>query len=333
MEHDSWATQHYNNIVVTWWRQRGWQAVYDPSCLQQPYHETHWDIRYPAVAWNDRTVVIMHCQDFLTIDDQGCSELRHIEKHFGEHAHRVVVLHWNYDLGSVYHGPVNLVHFPTHSYQLLQNLANPPYQNWRQALQGPRTLRWQCLNGIPRPHRRLVHGWLRDKPGGIVSLESFDPLYRDAYDDVYDWNLGYDLNEQNFQTLSWLYSSAEINIVTETRYDLSPGIISEKTLFALLAQQVPIVIGYKGIVDHCRKLGFDMFDDIVDTSYDTCDNSDRWLRALELNQDLLLGSRNLPDLTERLLHQREWVSRIWPQIMIQNYHDRCAEILENLTTA
>ena len=98
-----------------------------------------------------------------------------------------------------------------------------------------------------------------------------------------------------------------MNIVTETEYNTTPGIISEKTLLALAAEQIPIVIGHQGIVQHCTELGFDMFTDLVDTSYDTMPNDVRAEQAILLNKDLIQGRIDLAPYQERLRAQREFL--------------------------
>jgi hypothetical protein len=104
-----------------------------------------------------------------------------------------------------------------------------------------------------------------------------------------------------------IYAKCQVNIVTETQYDEPPGIVSEKTLMAMIAQQVPIVIGHQGIVQDCRELGFDMFDDLVDTSYDSMPNDIRVEQAIIKNQDLILGKINLAPYQERLQKQRSFL--------------------------
>ena len=241
---------HYNNLFLQTFQKSGFDVVYQPTCLQSPYDICGWPIRYPEVIWTDQTVVLMHCQDFVSIDSLGiCPEVKAIEQHFGDRANQVVIIHWNYDLKSVYSGPCHLVYFPTHSYEIMMRLQQPPYINWQKKFQSERTRNWQCLNGAARPHRRYVHDMLKTYPNGISSLGNIDPLPYDAYHTSYQWQTGeHDLNESNFIRLSWLYSTTKINIVTETQYTENPGIITEKTLFALLAGQIPVVIGYPGIV-------------------------------------------------------------------------------------
>ena len=90
---------HYDNLFPQTFQQLGLDVVYQPTCLQSPYDVRGWPLRFPQVEWTDRTVVIMHCQDFVSIDSTGrCPEIQAIEQHFGERANQVVIIHWNYDL-------------------------------------------------------------------------------------------------------------------------------------------------------------------------------------------------------------------------------------------
>jgi hypothetical protein len=319
---------HYDNLFPQTFQQLGFTVVYQPTCLQSPYDIRGWPICYPAVEWTDNTVVIMHCQDFVSINSAGiCPEIQEIEQHFGDRANQVVIIHWNYDLKSVYSGPCHLIHFPTHSYEIMMRLQQPPYVNWQKKFQSIRTRNWQCLNGAARPHRMCVHNILKTYANGITSLGDIDPLPYDDYKTAYQWQPGeHDLNESNFMRLNWLYATTKINVITETQYTETPGIITEKTLFALLAGQIPIVIGYPGIVEHCRQLGFDMFDDLVDNSYDYLHDGIRYQQALELNRNLLENTPDLTNYQDRLLRQREYVLCNWPQVLINRFKEQSAAV-------
>jgi hypothetical protein len=90
--------------------------------------------------------------------------------------------------------------------------------------------------------------------------------------------------EQNYSTDPISYTidnpkitNALVNVVLETSYekindgsltDWSTPMITEKTVKAFALKQIPMILGPLGQVSHTRKLGFDMFDDVVDHSYD-----------------------------------------------------------------
>jgi len=79
-----------------------------------------------------------------------------------------------------------------------------------------------------------------------------------------------DDKEYNDRTTNHIaYTDACLNIVTETRSRNINARLTEKTFKPIVAGQFFIIIGSKGIVDYVRLLGFDVFDDIIDHSYDT----------------------------------------------------------------
>jgi hypothetical protein len=69
-------------------------------------------------------------------------------------------------------------------------------------------------------------------------------------------------------------------MVVESSSQSDPGIwrsifLTEKTFKAFGLRQIPIWFAVPGFVAEVRKLGFDMFDDIVDHSYDHIVNEDQ----------------------------------------------------------
>jgi hypothetical protein len=78
-------------------------------------------------------------------------------------------------------------------------------------------------------------------------------------------------------------------------------------------------------------MGFDMFSDLVDLSYDWADDSVRWKTALELNQDLIINTPDLTKLQERLSAQQYYVSVEWPQKLLADFREQTAAVAYYLT--
>ncbi len=79
-----------------------------------------------------------------------------------------------------------------------------------------------------------------------------------------------------------------ISLITEPTYIEKEAQLSEKTIMAIYGGTVPIYVGGWRSADALRILGFDVFDDIVDHSYETLEDPwDRITKAFELNIDLL----------------------------------------------
>lgn len=267
--------------------------------------QSGWGLRLPDF---DTDILLLHFQDLVNIQDGCVLELEQIEQRYGSRADRVVVTYWNHGLDRIYTGPVQLVEFSNHNYDLVNQLYQR-WPEWQHIVGQPRTQAWQCLNGRMCNHRNRVVQTLQAWPGGVLSYH--DRIRLPNYDYTqYTYN-----NVDNFINLAYVYSTCAVNIVTETEYNTSPGIISEKTLLAMAAEQIPVVIGHAGIVQHCQELGFDMFTDLVDISYDTMPNDRRAEQAVLLNRDLIQGRIDLSPYQARLRAQREFLLDDYPTMM------------------
>lgn len=82
--------------------------------------------------------------------------------------------------------------------------------------------------------------------------------------------------DEHDQTNS-VFQNSLFNIVVESSDQSDPGVwrskfITEKTFKAFGLRQIPLWMAVPGLVDQVRALGFDMFDDIVDHSYDNVED-------------------------------------------------------------
>ena len=279
--------------------------------LPNRYHAYHgeynpvtgWDLELTMTEFTPKTLAVVHFPDFVTVRDNRVLELEKVERFYKQHCDRVLVTHWTEDLDQVYSGPLNLVKFSNHNYDTADALANS-YREWRHIHSTPKTHAWQCLNGRICPHRRNVAYKMRELSNGWLSLGTEIALPQHNYSYYFGCE-----NLSNFMALLYVYGSAPVNIVTETEYEPPVGIITEKTQMAFAAQQIPLVIGYRGIVAHCRRQGFDMFDDVVDNSYDDLPNDVRWAAALERNWHLFQQTLDLEPYRQRL--ERNMIRLLW----------------------
>jgi hypothetical protein len=295
------------NKVLT---DQGFDVVAEYNCFDVGYDQVHgWPLKLPNVDFGPRTLLLLHFQDFVTATDQGILELLQVEQHYADRADQVLVTHWPHNLSCHYNGPVNLIEFNSHEYAIIQHLKQRQAE-WIPCLQTVRSQAWQSLNGRECAHRTRVSNVIADWPNGILAYGDRIPLESWPYSTYPGTE-----NEDNFVRLAEIYGSCAVNIVTETQYDRAPGIITEKTIFAMLSKQIPVVIGYPGIVQDCVDLGFDMFTDLVDTSYDTAPNHCRVEMALQTNKDLILGHRDLAPYAQRLKCQQEFVLEHYPRLL------------------
>ena len=316
---------NYANFFQDLFKKSGFEVHVEHNAFQIPYHpNTAWPLRLPDVEFNYNTIVFLHFQDFITVRDGRIVELDLVADHYGDRANQIVVMHWPHAMYRYYQGPINLIEFDLHEYTILKNLHRR-WPEWQHMFDRPHTHAWQCLNGRMCPHRYQVKEILQHWPNGILSYHDQIPLPEWAYSTYRGTE-----NEDNFIRLINVYGSCSVNIVTETQYDSAPGIITEKTIMAMLSEQILIVIGYPGIVADCKELGFDMFDDVVDTSYDQLPNEIRAEQAILRNQDLIQGHIDLSPYRQRLRAQREFLLDDYPTIMEIRFQRDCERLISKL---
>ena len=148
-----------------------------------------------------------------------------------------------------------------------------------------------CLNNFHKPHRQKVIQKLHDTKMIDKTLWSYRQAIPDAgftTPTFIDQSTGeFDQN----QNLDHLYSKCLYTIVTETDYaDHKFPHATEKSLSALFYGTIPIIVGVPGTVSLLKKWGLDMFEDIVDQSYDNIPDDDARLEKIfEILERLSVG--------------------------------------------
>jgi hypothetical protein len=110
-------------------------------------------------------------------------------------------------------------------------------------------------------------------------------------------------NSQNYQHLLQknVFEPSCISLITEPAFFEKETIITEKTVMALWGGTIPIWIGGWRIPDYLRSKGFDMFDDLVDHSYQSLDDPlDRCYSAIEKNLQLLCDHQRVLEITQSI---------------------------------
>lgn len=121
---------------------------------------------------------------------------------------------------------------------------------------------------------------------GILEASTFEYSISD------DRNIYPDADNNNYDNflnkLENYYTNTFIEIIAETSFTEDCFLVTEKTLNSIYGCNFPIFISSKGIVTFLRGMGFDMFDDIINHSYDSIDNPiERCFQAINLNRRLL----------------------------------------------
>lgn len=182
----------------------------------------------------------------------------------------------------------------------------------RISIESNRKYKLGCLNGSARPHR--ISNWLaiKDHPQQNEMLIGFYNEFLTRADDVtltdnelQQWeSLQYTLPSSNkYHTilLEELINSY-IFLVTETTV-ISRLFITEKTWKPIAAGNLFLIFGNRGSVKYLRDQGVDVFDDIIDHSYDA--EPDWRLRMEKLHKSMnVLLQKNLEKIFEDTLDRR-----------------------------
>lgn len=273
---------------------------YESGILEHLLDEKKWVLKLSNTV---KEVLVLLAQDFINITNGKSPELEEIEEFYiGSDVNRIIVLHWNHNLKQIYNGPLHLVEFPMHSFEFAQHLRNR-YKEWENVNNKSNTVAFMCLNGLPKRHRKKVYNYLQTLlVKGITTLSTVPNTYDFASYTGYNWD-----NVTNYVSMQNVYRSTPVNIVTESLYNEPSGIITEKTLMAFASLQLPILIAHKGAVADVRRYGFDMFDDILDNSYDNLPNNIRWKSAIDKNTHILRGEFNYEELLPRLKKNQDYL--------------------------
>lgn len=113
---------------------------------------------------------------------------------------------------------------------------------------------------------------------------------------------------QPFKLTGRIFNDCLINLVTETYYfnffnhQTPTGFITEKTLKAIVAKQIFIIIGERGLLKRIRDMGFRTFSDFIDESYDSEPDDVRMFKAIESMQSAMktYSVEELSKMTENI---------------------------------
>ena len=101
---------------------------------------------------------------------------------------------------------------------------------------------------------------------------------------------GHVTNSENYQQFLQqnVFEPSLVSLITEPAFRERETIVTEKTIMALLGGTLPIWVGGWRIAGYMQSLGFDVFNDVIDHSYqDLADPWDRCYHAVARNLILL----------------------------------------------
>lgn len=171
-----------------------------------------------------------------------------------------------------------------------------------------------CLIRRPSPSRAKIAANLENNPNVRLSfgtgsqseeLEKFKPMFVSTLPILID---GATPGLEQHTHLDPVFYKSLFNIIVETSSQEDVGswtsiFITEKTFKAFAFRQIPIWFAVPGLVKKVKELGFDIFEDIIDHSYDSIqDEQTRHLTVLEqINQlDTKFGLEDCQELRHNL---------------------------------
>lgn len=174
--------------------------------------------------------------------------------------------------------------------------------------------RFISIGGEPRDHRVKYHNLLRSKyTDGISTINpglrlksnlSFTPETSPYEDPVqtepYIWH---DINPCH-------YIHVPVATVMETYIDKDHVCITEKAFKNLIYPQPFVILGASGIVERLRQLGFDVYDEYVDHSYDIIQDDNQRISAVLESFEKLFGRYDFPKEKQIAEHNRDVAEKL-----------------------
>lgn len=148
-----------------------------------------------------------------------------------------------------------------------------------------RSHKLSSLNGTAWNHRKLIYLELSKRPWFADMIFTFGNR-----PPCYDWQNTLTTQEQTEfdqlpNTVKFVnedsnleidlsidhpaFRNSWVNLVVETTVNPQVGLLSEKTFKPIASGQLFVLLGSPGSVEYLRDAGFDLFDDLIDHSYDT----------------------------------------------------------------
>ena len=147
-----------------------------------------------------------------------------------------------------------------------------------------------ALNNCPKTHRLEIVEYLEKTGINSQAYYSYNPknIFPDhersikldhSFADSSPKNILSELDSLPAQ----IWQSSFMSIVTESLYNASEHVIfpTEKSWKAFDKFHLPIFVSVPGFVDHIRSLGFDVFDDFIDHSYDKITDDKRRMAEIK----------------------------------------------------
>ena len=165
-------------------------------------------------------------------------------------------------------------------YIRLDSSSIMPHPDWKSYLTYLKINKYKYLQSVSSLYPTLQHGFDR--------IKKIDGYCQNKYEFIDSVGVARGSHTNFDRYLRNIFGNSTVDIIVETVLINRSGIITEKYLNSIYGYNFPIYIGMAGSVNHLRKLGFDLFDDVIDHSYDTIqDHYTRMFTAINSNRQIL----------------------------------------------
>jgi hypothetical protein len=180
-------------------------------------------------------------------------------------AHRLVLL--SYLFGNGYNDYGHITYIGQNQYDLPDCILDK--------------ISWQFEDRHAKVRQSILNGYKKFYNNKELQIVEYGEIYPTPNDNV-----------DNFvKRLRPLYQNSFVEIVAESSFTAPSFMLTEKTLNSVYGCNFPIILSGVGTISHLRDIGFDMFDDVIDHSYDLIANPiDRIITAIENNRTLLTNA-------------------------------------------
>lgn len=267
--------------------------------------------RYQGEILNSPTIIFV--EDHHYDEYEQCHHLKKLLNANPAIKHTVV---FDHVLANDEHYPANCVYYPKllarESCEFIKQQIHPIWNK--------KEVAFNFIINKPRPHRNMLLRLVDNlnltsyrhslcwQTSPVESISTTD--YRIGNEIVVDQGIKSNthLNAEIYQHLlqQRVFEPSCVSIITEPCYYERDTIVTEKTLMAIYGGTIPIWFGGWRIPDYMRSVGFDVFDDLVDHSYQNLDDPEHRCReSVNRNMHLL---KNLTTVdNKRLQHNLELV--------------------------
>jgi len=167
-----------------------------------------------------------------------------------------------------------------HGHIRLDPAAIMPHPDWKSFLKYLKINKYKYLHSVSSLYPVLERGFDR--------VKTTDGYFQNKYEFLDSAGIARGSHTNFDRYLRNIFGNSTVDIIVETVLINRSGIITEKYLNSIYGYNFPIYIGMAGSVNHLRKLGFDLFDDVIDHSYDTIqDHYTRMFTAINSNRQIL----------------------------------------------